>query len=299
MKNTSGKKIAIGLDIGGSHVSGSLVDTTNYTIIQDSYKEIEIEEKESAEKILSCWSNLINNLKDKQQKINNEDVIGIGIAIPGPFDYGKGISLIQHKFKELYGLNIRKELASRTNILADNYFFINDAESFLKGKVANNNINNKNKKIESAIGITLGTGLGSAYYMDGKVKDANLWESPFRGKTAEDFISTIFCINRYKELTQKDIQGVKDLNENYKTDSYSQQVIHELGQNLSDFLKPIVEEKEFKYILLGGSICGAHDKFSKFLNTSFPPQKYKIFVEISTESMAMIGAVANLIENRE
>ena len=34
----------------------------------------------------------------------------IGIAIPGPFDYKNAKSLMTHKFKSIYGLDMRNEL---------------------------------------------------------------------------------------------------------------------------------------------------------------------------------------------
>ncbi|MCC8146292.1 MAG: ROK family protein [Bacteroidales bacterium] len=296
MKSSDKKMYGIGLDVGGSHVSGSLIEANSYSVVEGSAEIIRISEKENAETILSAWSSLINNIVEKSN-IHKEEVAGVGIAIPGPFVYEVGISHMVHKFKKLYGLNISKELSIRTDFRAEKFYFINDAESFLKGKVANNNKNKNNKKIDSAIGITLGSGLGSAFYIDEKATDANLWESPFRDKKAEDYISTNFCIQRYKELAWEEIEGVKYLNENYEVNPHCKQVLHEFGKNLADFLEPIVTEKQINTIILGGGVSGAYDKFFAFLKTKFAEPEYQILVEKETENMAMIGAVANLFDN--
>jgi glucokinase len=38
---------------------------------------------------------------------------GIAFAVPGPFDYEQGVSLLRHKFAALYDVNLRREFESR------------------------------------------------------------------------------------------------------------------------------------------------------------------------------------------
>src|SRR6478752_1532186 len=105
------KPAVLGVDIGGSHITAALVNLETGTLIQDSIKRNAVNSKQEKEAILSAWCSVITdafkstNLKEKY----------IGIAMPGPFDYENGISLIkeQDKFNALYLVNVKEELANR------------------------------------------------------------------------------------------------------------------------------------------------------------------------------------------
>ena len=45
-------------------------------------------------------------------------LLGIGIAMPGPFDYNEGISLIRNlgKYDSIFGVNVRQYLSSEFNL---------------------------------------------------------------------------------------------------------------------------------------------------------------------------------------
>ncbi len=63
----------------------------------------------------------------------------------------------------------------------------------------------------SAIGITLGTGLGTATFQNGVAKDANLWCAPYLDGIAEDYISARGLINTYRKLSGTTVENVKQL----------------------------------------------------------------------------------------
>ena len=68
---------------------------------------------------------------------------------------------------------------------------MNDASCFLKGEV----FGGAAKGYNHVIGITLGTGLGSATFKNGVVYDGDLYYTPFKESTAEDYLSTRWFIN--------------------------------------------------------------------------------------------------------
>ena len=111
----------------------------------------------------------------------------IGITMPGPFDYASGISYIkgQHKYENLYGLNVKDRMAKQLQVEAAQISFKNDAQAFLAGElfcgcaVGYNNV----------VGITLGTGLDSATYYNNEQQEGDLYCVPFREGIAEDYIS--------------------------------------------------------------------------------------------------------------
>src|SRR5271170_2166435 len=96
---------------------------------------------------------------------SSEVIVGIAVAMPGPFDYSRGVSWLQHKFSAWYSVNIRNHLAIRFRIDEKNVVFLNDADAFLLGELQ--------ISFEArAIGITLGTGIGASFAVDGRAVPA-------------------------------------------------------------------------------------------------------------------------------
>jgi len=256
--NKNMKKYAIGADIGGGHITVAVIDLNEASIVTGSHCRMDVDAEGSAEGILSAWADAIKQsvqLAADEAGIESSSIIGMGLAMPGPFDYENGIAKIieQKKFRALYDMNVRTELADRTGFAPESIKFKNDAENFLRGCV----FGGVGKGSTVAIGVTLGTGFGSAYYENGESADANLWCAPFRGKIAEDSISTRWFIARYEELTGKKVRGVKFLIDGMvnDTDEAAKKVFAEFSETLIEFLVPLVSEKKADTLILGGSIA--------------------------------------------
>ena len=160
--------IVTGIDIGGSHITAALIDLDAHSIIRDSLIRHHVNSKGDTGQIIKEWTDAITACKACNAEASNK----IGIAMPGPFDYTNGISLIKglDKFEALYNLNVKELLARPLKIESTDIFMMNDASCFLKGEVFGGAASNCN----TAIGITLGTGLGSATYKNGIVYDGAL-----------------------------------------------------------------------------------------------------------------------------
>src|SRR5690606_22841735 len=182
-----------------------LVDLETRTLISGSHRRKTVDSMMDAEEIVTNWFEVIND------SFGNVEVASkrIGIAMPGPFDYKNGISLMQNqdKFDALYRFNIKEILAKRLGLPSENIRFINDALSFLQGEVFCGAVRDQNR----VLGLTLGTGLGSALYKDGSTEDADLWNSKFKDGIAEDYLSGRWFLKRYSELSGNTVQGVKEL----------------------------------------------------------------------------------------
>ena len=83
----------IGVDIGGSHISSARVEWDGSQIQTLDFFEADVDTSGSAEEIISAWSQVI--LKSAGGSSN----LQIGIAMPGPYDYPNGISLIKDQGK--------------------------------------------------------------------------------------------------------------------------------------------------------------------------------------------------------
>lgn len=241
----------LGADIGGSHITTSLVSIDAGRPIQGSGTRIDLNSRGTAEDILRTWSAAISeslrNSPDKQ--------IPVGIAMPGPFDYPNGICLIrdQDKFRSLYQLELKQELAARLSIEPALIHFMNDACAFLEGELLGGAVRGQ----DNIMGITLGTGLGSAFRAGGEVVDADLWCAPYHNGIAEDYLSTRWFVARYAALTGKKISGVRELVSVRGEEQVVEQVFREFGENLGGFIASQYNLHGYHNIVIGGNIAKA------------------------------------------
>lgn len=279
--------IVLGVDIGGSHITAALINLDTRNLIPGSGIRRLINSQADAEKILSDWCRVINDVFKIQTGISQK----IGIAMPGPFDYQQGISLIsdQDKFQSLFQINVKNALASRLDIQANSIRFMNDAACFLQGEIFCGAV----KKYQNVIGLTLGTGLGAAYYKGGVAHDAALWKTAFQDGIAEDYLSTRWFVNRYQQISGKSIDGVKELIEECPA-SYVKEIFKEFTINLGEFLMPIIKQFESQAVVFGGNISNADAYFLPSLQKMLAHNKVNVQLSkgLLNEDAALIGAAS-------
>jgi glucokinase len=278
----------LGVDIGGSHITAAIVDLDKGTLNRDSIKRNEVNSRSDKETILMAWCKVIKSANGGNLKNDTK----IGIAMPGPFDYKNGISLIkdQDKFNSLFGLNIKQELAERLSISSSNIKFVNDAASFMYGE-ANYGAA---KGFNNALGLTLGTGLGSATSINGIAKDAELWNSKFLSGIAEDYLSTRWFLKKYNDLTGKEIDGVKKLASIVKVDPFAKQIFNEFGRALGHFLADFIKNTGSEVVVLGGNISKSFDLFGPPLIENLKAYHLDTVIKITklNEHAQLIGAAS-------
>lgn len=283
-----GKSTVLGVDIGGSHITAALVDLTAGTIVEESVKRKAVDSKGSLTDLLTAWKEVI----EAAYHNNDTGEMRIGIAMPGPFDYEEGISLIkeQDKFKALYLINVKEELAKTLGIAPSRIRLINDAAAFMQGEA----FCGAAKGYKNALGFTLGTGLGSAVAKNGQAKDAALWNSPFLRGIAEDYFSTRWFVKKYEELTGETFAGVKELAAVAKTDLYAKQIFNEFGRGLGHFLADNIKANRAEVVVLGGNIAQAYDLFAPHMISNLKAYHLKTPVKVAmlNEHATLIGAAS-------
>jgi len=295
--------IAIGIDIGGSHISCGAVDLKINQLIPGTCFEAKVDNKASADEILDSWVGAIRRTMDE---VNAEQIAGIGFAMPGPFDYAKGIAMFERveKYLNLYGVHVDKEIRSRLGLPGTMPVrFINDATAFA---IAEAWIG-VGKGIPRIIALTLGTGFGSAFIADGiPVLEGDtvpelgcVWYLPFKDGIADDYFSTRWFEKSYLKLTGREVNGVKEIAELFDNDEVVRKLFAEYGTNMGDFLAPWIKKFGATHIVIGGNIAGAYDKFGEYLLQSFTNQHVVCGVSLSIlmENAAIIGS-ARLMDEK-
>lgn len=249
--------IVTGVDIGGSHISSALVNLTKNKIVPDTLCRKLVDSKAPADEVIEQWSQCIQT----SQKKGNISHSRLGIAIPAPFDYEKGICLIkdQDKFDLLYNKNIKDLLAEQLKIDRNEIAMQNDASCFMLGEM----IVGAGKGFHQALGVTLGTGLGSAFATGSLIEDANLWNTPFKDSIAEEYISNRWFLNSYFEQSGQKLPGVKELAQRSQSDHLAKGLFIEFGDNLGQFIEVAIKkiDREPQVIILGGNIAKSNHLF--------------------------------------
>ncbi|WP_026904179.1 ROK family protein [Pedobacter glucosidilyticus] len=291
MESTS--HIVMSADVGGSHITTALVNITQQSLLQETLIRERVNPQGTPEEIIDNWSScIIRTLKGYEDEVQH-----FGIAMPGPFDYEKGISKINNvsKFNSLYGLNVKEMLAHKLGITTSQIKMMNDAGCFLQGEVYAGSA----KGFNHVIGLTLGTGLGTARYYDGVGDDANLWCMPFKNSIAEDYISTRWFVNKYQELSGLSIKDVKALAEIYETDEFAKSIFKEFGLNLALFIEEFIKIDNPEVIIIGGNIANAFHLFKGEMMNHLNQSNMNTSIHLSklNEVAALLGA-ANLWANK-
>lgn len=286
----------IGVDIGGSHISAAEVSFQGRTAQISNFYEADVDTFGKKEDIITAWSEVIRKVSGELHDYK------IGIAMPGPYDYENGISLIkdQGKMRSLYQLPVKDLLAENLGIQPEQLAFTNDAEAFLSGE----SYAGAGKGFQNSIGITLGTGLGSAIKIQDVVKNAKLWTAPFRGGIAEDYLSTAWFVDRAYELSKLKISGVKDLLEPDFDQECASGLFAEFGRALGEFLFPYLIRLHSEGVVLGGKISLAGEHYLPATKAYLETMGYPVPFNISVlgERAALIGACLpflNLIDPHE
>jgi len=247
---------ALGIDIGGSHISACRVDIASSRLIDRSFVRTAVNPHGSAAEIIDTWAGAIESAFERLPRRDWR----IGIAMPGPFDYDKGISQITglDKFESLYGLPVRQWLAERLDIPEDSIRMMNDASAFLLGEV----MAGAGKGYSRVAGITLGTGLGSARFFGNRILDGDLWCTPFRDSRAEDYLCSRWFLKEYASLPGAlPVRGVKDLVPLSTTDPAVRSLFETFGFHLAEILLMKYPPDVREIVIVGGNITRAWDLF--------------------------------------
>jgi len=295
------KTYAIGLDIGGTHITVAVIDIVDMKVLNFSLHKEFFDSNLPAVEVMDIWENAIRISWDKS---GVKELAGIAISVPGPFDYANGICWIkdQAKYEHFYSLNIRELIRKRFDFSDDfTILFDNDANCFGKGEFLKN-AKNSSKKL---MAVTLGTGLGASFIDDGKAIDSGtqvpangeLYNIPFKEGIAEDYVSVRGLLSHYHRVSGVKVSnGLELFNLANTGDIMALKVFEEMGKNLAEIVIPWLKHFEADCFVIGGKIANSGDYFlpsfkEKIKNSG---SKVTVLFSIDNEVAALLGAASLL-----
>jgi glucokinase len=254
------------LEIGGTHVTAALVSIAGRGVVAGSMQRQEIAPDGTREELL-------RSVIDAASRVARPAVPRWSVATPGPFDYARGISLIRGvaKLEALYGVDLRAELSKTLSVRPQDVSFLNDADAFLIGEWWAGAARGHGR----AIGVTLGTGLGSAFIAGGQIVESDpdvppegrLDLIPFRGAPVEETLSRRGLSAAYGDRSTDvaEIARRAALGE-----ARAAEVLRRFGAALGEFLAPWTRRFAPTCVVLGGSIARSWDLWSEDFRAAGP-----------------------------
>ena len=293
-------KIAIGVDIGGSHINCCALDVKSNSLLKETQTIIKVDGHAEAKVILQKWGEA---LRATIRKAKDKELIGIGFAMPSPFDYSNGIGKFElvDKFENLNNVDIQEELRNVLSLdISIPIRFINDATAFALGE----SYFGQGKEFKKVAVITLGTGFGSAFINENvpvvtgeTVPEYGcVWHLPFKEDIADAYFSTRWFVNEYEKLTEKKMDGVKPIADLADTNPEANKLFKTFGTNLAEFISPYLNQFNTDALVMGGNITGAFSLFEQILKDGLIQSGLDITISLSTlkEDAAIFGSTCLL-----
>ncbi|HEX2903328.1 MAG TPA: ROK family protein [Jatrophihabitans sp.] len=244
------------LEVGGTHVTAAWVDRASETVTAVHRRGLAADG--SAEELLA-------GLAEAAATLDAPAGTRWGMAMPGPFDYQRGIAHYAGvgKFEGLTGVDVRAALDSR--LQPASIHFVNDASAFLIGEWL----------VGTALGadrcaaVTLGTGVGSAFLDRGQVVESGPDVPPdgevhlleHDGRPLEDWVSRRAIRRSFADRTGRpDDTDVKEIAALARAGNEAALVAFNGAFSiLGEVLAPWLERFGVAQLVIGGSIAGAWD----------------------------------------
>lgn len=248
-------------DVGGSHVAAAVCHAGDYRLGPISSSP------HPAQATSDAFVSMLHAL-GTQASDGARGILGAELAMPGPFDYVAGVSHMRHKLPYLFGVDLRAALSERFGWQPDQVRFLNDAAAYLLGEIGAGAA----RGVARTVAITLGTGIGCAFGVDGRVvtegkgvpPGGEIWNVPYEGKTVEDFLSTRALQQNYRERTGKQSEVSDIAKAAAAGDKVAQEVFATFGSTLGRALRHLMTDFAPDVVVLGGGIARSSQLFVPF-----------------------------------
>jgi glucokinase len=275
----------LAFDVGGSHVAAAVCYGKDFRLGPV------VSAPHPAEHTCAAFVDLLRGLGVKAGACSDGNM-GAMLAVPGPFDLKAGVSLMRHKLPYLYGFDLRQALARCFNWPPAQVRFLNDADAYLLGEIGAGAA----RGFRRAVGLTLGTGIGSAFAVEGRLmtegpgvpSGGEIWNLPYQGGIVEDFVSARAIAGKYERRTGLK-REVVDLAALVRADPAAEQAFQEFGQQLGDVIRTLLAAFRPDVIVLGGGISRSAQLFLPAVQAQVGDSSMALRVSELGDHAALVG----------
>ena len=251
------------LEVGGTHVTGAVVDLFAGRVLEPTRARRPLDSDGPASDIIESLLEVAAPVLSKAGRN-----APLGVAIPGPFDYVRGIGRYERvaKFESLTGLDVGAALLAGLDGTVARIAFLNDADAFALGEWAWGAATGHRR----VVGVTLGTGVGSGFVDAGRVvvdgplvpPDGSVHLLWIEGQLLEEAVSRRALLRRAHQAIEElpadaDVLDVAMLARS--GDGRARRVFDDAFAVLGSALAPWLARFEASVLVVGGSMAGSWD----------------------------------------
>ena len=252
------------LEVGGTHVTAAVVDLSVGRVLEPTRSRRPLDSEGSAKDIVR----LLVDAAAPVVAAAGRDA-PLGVAIPGPFDYARGMGRYEGvaKFESLTGLDVGAALRAGLGGTAGKIVFLNDADAFVLGEWAWGAAAGHRR----VVGITLGTGVGSGFLDDGRIvvddprvpPDGSVHLLTIDGLPLEEAAVSRRALLRRARRAIEELPAEADVLEVAMLaragDRRARRVFDDAFAALGSALAPWLARFEASVLVVGGSMAGSWD----------------------------------------
>lgn len=258
------KKLAIGIDLGGTNLRAALVTSEGNVIRR---------RKEPTSK------RILDSLMLSVESFFSGDVVGIGLGVAGIIDRESGAISVSPNIPVLKGINLVREMKEKFKVPI---FIENDANVAALGE----KWTGTGKEFSDSVLFTLGTGIGGGVIKDNRLLDvaAEVGHMTINAGGEKCFCGNSGCLETYasaRAIISKVISALEKGRESlllqlheggpyklsaediYRTalegDGLAREALKEAGRNLGIGIANIINILSPQAIILAGGLIGAWD----------------------------------------
>jgi glucokinase len=196
---------------------------------------------------------------------------------------------------------VHEALAARFGWEPGQVCSLNDADAFLLGEIGAGAV----RGVSRVVGLTLGTGIGSAFAVDGRVvtegpgipPDGEIWNVPYQGGIVEDLVSTSAIQGAYQKRTGN-LREVAEIAKDAESDSAAAEAFNEFGRNLGQAIRNVLFPFAPHVIVLGGGISQSSPLFLPATEAELQGLDVELRISELRDHAALVGAGVRWFERR-
>jgi glucokinase len=275
------KSKILGIDLGATNIRGAVVTGAEMSAITSK----RINSKGTVEDVLQDIYQVTDQL------LQSDQVNAIGIGVPSVVDIAEGIVYDVQYIPSWKEVHLKALMEQRYQVPV---YVNNDANCFVAGEY----YYGKGKGVNSIIGLTLGTGLGTGIMINGRVYAGTncgageIGLFPYLDQILEYYCSGSFFQNVYG------IDGGQVFADAQKGDENAIALFSEIGVHIGHAIKQVMSAYDPQLIILGGSLSQAYSLFHETMWKEMQTFAYgnalkRIKIEVSDlPNSAIFGAAA-------
>ena len=286
------------IELGGSHVSTARVDLDARRLLPGSHRRLPLDSEASADAIIRQIAECALHSAGSRSE-------PWGVALPGAFDFEAGIGFYAGagKFESLHRVALRPLLTRAIEPPPSDIAFVNDADAFVIGEWLGGAAAGERR----VVGITLGTGVGSAFLEDGRIVTDDPRIPPegradlltIGGRPLEETVSHRAIVARHASLApggQGGLSSVREIAEAARGEMpAAKRALGEAFHALGTAIAPWLDRFEGRVLVVGGGMLGAWDLIEPSLRAGVEAagvaaDAIRLVPSAGTEEAAVLGA---------